>query len=126
MTHKTNSSSVGLDDSYSKQILGLYFSYCHGYKIRVDTGEKRRKRNKSTKTVNPLRKEGGGETGRKRQGGWGRKQGHFNTQLNQGKQNNKNPSSSREIVLIRSPRDKVTQRKKNARNCYNLCLREAT
>lgn len=68
---KANSSSVGLDDSYSKQILGLYFSYCYGYKIRVDTGEKRRKRNKSTKAVNPLRKEGGGETERKRQGeGW--------------------------------------------------------
>lgn len=67
-----------------------------------------------------------GERDRLRAGGWGRKRGHSNTQLNQGKQNNTNPSSSREIVLIRSPRDKVTQRKKNARNCYNLCLREAT
>lgn len=72
MTHKNqhHCSSVGLDDSYSKQILGLYFSYCYGYKIRVDTGEKRRKRNKSTKTVNPLRKKGGGETGRKGEGWW--------------------------------------------------------
>jgi len=101
---KASSSCVGLDDSYSKQTLGLYFNYCYGYKIRVDTGGKRRKRNKSTKMVNPPRKEGVVEKQRERErvraGGWGRKRGHFNTQLNKDKQNNKNPSSSREIVLI--------------------------
>lgn len=88
------------------------------------------KEKQSTKTVKPLRKDRVVEQQRERErvraGGWGRKQGHFNTQMNQGKQNNKNPSSSREIVLIRSPQDKVTQRKKNARNCYNLCLQQAT
>lgn len=96
----------------------------------MDTGGKRRKRNKSTKTVNPLRKERVVEKQRERErlraGGWGRKRGHFNTQLHQGKQNNKNLSSSRETVLIRSPQDKVTLRKKYARNCYNLSLQQAT
>lgn len=87
---KASSSCVGLDDSFSKQILGLYFYYCYGYKIRVDTGGKRRKRNKSTKTINPPRKERVVEKQRERErmraGGWGIKRGHFNTQRNRGKQ----------------------------------------
>lgn len=74
-------------------MLGLYFNYCYGYKIRVDTGEKRRKRNKSRKMVNPLRRERVVEKQREqervRAGGWRRKRGHFNTELKQGKQNNK-------------------------------------
>lgn len=98
----------------------------------MDTGGKRRKRNKCTKPANPMRKERVVEKGMKEKG-WtvgegcwvGGKRGHSNTQLNKGKQNNKNSSSSREIVLIRSLQDKVTQRKKNARNCYNLWLQQA-
>lgn len=33
----------GVADSYGKQTLGLYFNYCYGYKIRVDTGGKEKK-----------------------------------------------------------------------------------
>jgi len=53
------------------------------------------------------------------EGVWVGERDHSNTQLNKGKQNNKS-LSSREIAPIRSPQDTVTQRKKNARNCYNL------
>lgn len=41
--NKTGNTRAGLDDRGREQILGLCFTYCHGYQNRVDTDRKRKK-----------------------------------------------------------------------------------